>query len=57
MNRFNETGILVKRLDCVTVFGKILMAMLVKSPKTGDLYSPLIGNRICALSALIKRVL
>jgi hypothetical protein len=56
MSRTHETGIFVKRPHCLTVVGKILMAMLVKPPKTGGLYSPLNENKTCALSALIKRV-
>lgn len=56
MRRTNETGIFVKRPHWLPVVGKILMAMLVKPPKTGGLYSPLNENTTCALSALIKRV-
>jgi hypothetical protein len=56
MSPTDEKGCSVKRSYCVMVVGKFLMAMLGKAPKIVGRYTPLLGNRKCVLSTLIKRV-
>ena len=56
MSPNDEKGCSVKRSYCVMVVGKFLMAMLGKAPKIVGRYTPLLGNRNCVLSTLIKRV-